>query len=130
MKCPVLLQHTLCHCELDDSPTRQSIVSCTLPGAQWIATGYALAMTRCEVMQCAVRLQHALVIARKERSEGRGNLSWFRGCEQMMELAYLLTLICRALQALWLYKLTLQQIANNLFGQPFIDLTMTGHWLG
>ena len=63
-------------------------VACTLPGAQWIATGYALAMTRCEVMQCAVRLQHALVIARKERSEGRGNLSWLRGCEQMMELAY------------------------------------------
>ena len=61
-----------CHCELEDSPMRQSIVSCTLPGAQWIATGYALAMTRCEVMQCAVRLQHTLVIARKERSEGRG----------------------------------------------------------
>ncbi|MDB0031232.1 hypothetical protein N9E34_07170 [Opitutales bacterium] len=29
-------------------------------------------MTRWEVMQCAVRLQHTLVIARKERSEGRG----------------------------------------------------------
>ncbi|MDB0031233.1 hypothetical protein N9E34_07175 [Opitutales bacterium] len=53
----------ICHCEEDGRTTRQSIVSCTLPGAQWIATGYALAMTRGEVMQCAVRLQHALVIA-------------------------------------------------------------------
>ena len=69
MQCAVLLQHTLCHCELEDSPMRQSIVSCTLPGAQWIATGYALAMTRCEVMSVAVRLQAPLVIARKERSE-------------------------------------------------------------
>ena len=54
-------------------------VACTLPGAQWIATGYALAMTRCEVMQCAVRLQHALVIARRERSERRGNSSCLGG---------------------------------------------------
>ena len=74
MKCPVLLQHTLCHCELDDSPTRQSIVSCTLPGAQWIATGYALAMTRCEVMQCAVRLQHALCHCELEDSPMRQSI--------------------------------------------------------
>ena len=36
---------------------------------------FALAMTRWKGMECAVRLQHDFVIARRERSERRGNPS-------------------------------------------------------
>jgi len=36
---------------------------------------YALAMTKCKVMQCAVRWQYTLVIARRKRSKGSGNPS-------------------------------------------------------
>ena len=102
----------------------------SLTGSQWIATGFQ--PSRCQgVVECSGRFGciTLFVITRKERSEGRGNPSWFPGWRAVMELAYLLTLIYRALQRHWLYKLTLQQIANNLFGQPFIDLTMAGHWL-
>ena len=50
----VVLVRSVCHCEKDDRTTRQSIVSrgdatglvCSVTGSQWIATGYALAMTR------------------------------------------------------------------------------------
>jgi len=49
----VVLVRSVCHCEKDDRTTRQSIVSrgdatglvCSVTGSQWIATGYALAMT-------------------------------------------------------------------------------------
>ena len=41
-------------------------------------------MTRCGVMQCTVRVQHALVIARKERSEGRGNPSCLVGDDRLV----------------------------------------------
>ena len=45
----------------------------SLPSSQWIATGYALAMTRCgsDAVYQSRTTHH--VIARKERSEGRGN---------------------------------------------------------
>ena len=46
----------------------------------------------CDDKVCKISEWHSyntiFVIARKEWSEGRGNLSWLRGCEQMMELAY------------------------------------------
>ncbi|MBT3637602.1 MAG: hypothetical protein HN531_11720, partial [Opitutae bacterium] len=45
-----------------------------LIGSQWIATGYALAMTRRESA-----LPHGPVIARSDQREGRGNPSCLEG---------------------------------------------------
>jgi hypothetical protein len=44
----------------------------SLPSSQWIATGYALAMTRVEGRESTCKLL-TIVIARKEQSERRGN---------------------------------------------------------
>jgi hypothetical protein len=73
-----------CHCEERAERETWQSTACngggrlvySLTGSQWIATGFALAMTRWEVMGvCGERLEDYsyLVIARKERSEGRGN---------------------------------------------------------
>ena len=47
---------------------------CSLTGSQWIATGFALAMTRWGG-QVTARLQHDLCHCEEERSERRGNPS-------------------------------------------------------
>jgi hypothetical protein len=58
----------------------------SVTGSQWIATPFRLAMTRREDA-----LPHGSVIARSERSEGRGNPSCLEGRVRGMRFAYWFT---------------------------------------
>jgi hypothetical protein len=60
---------------------------------------FALAMTRWKGMECAVRLQHDFVIARRERSERRGNPSCPGGGGRVCLLAYWFTVYRHGLSA-------------------------------
>ena len=57
---------------------------CSLTGSQWIATGYVFAMTRLEWTGS----EYNFVIARKERSEGRGNPSCLGGDDPVSLFVY------------------------------------------
>ena len=62
---------------------------CSLTGSQWIATGYALAMTR-----------HSLSLRGGNESERRGNPSWLEGMRTTCLFAYWFTVDRHGLSAL------------------------------
>jgi 5-methylcytosine-specific restriction endonuclease McrA len=67
----------------------------SLTDSQWIATGFALAMTRCgsDAVYLSRTTHH--VIARKERSEGRGNplyaMDAFEQCDSLPDSQWIAT---------------------------------------